>query len=181
MFDRSKLVVRPLSEREHKFTIDKMWKINDWFPICAFPQLDELANEINAAKNAYQPVIWMMGAHPIRRGNSRLIIDLLARGKITHIATSGAGAIHDLEFALIGATCEDVERYIKDGSFGNWEETAREINGAAKEACRKKIGFGQKRFRVAFVQDRRLRTDGFLSVRERRSARTVSRPRKMDD
>jgi hypothetical protein len=85
----------------------------------------------------------MMGAHVIRRGNSRFIIDLMTRGVITHVATNGAGAIHDFELALIGATLEDVERYIKEGKFGHWEETGRYINEAVKRGYRDKIGYGE--------------------------------------
>jgi len=85
----------------------------------------------------------MMGAHVIRRGNSRFIIDLMERDVITHVTTNGAGAIHNFELALIKATLEDVEQYIKDGKFGNWEETGRYINEAVKRGYHDKIGFGE--------------------------------------
>ena len=85
----------------------------------------------------------MMGAHVMRRGNSRYIIDLMERGVLTHLATNGAGAIHDFELALIGATLEDVERYIWDGKFGNWEETGHYINDAITRGYHDKIGFGE--------------------------------------
>ena len=84
-------------------------------------------------------------------GNSRYIIDLMERGVLTHLATNGAGAIHDFELALIGATLEDVERYIWDGKFGNWEETGRYINDAITRGYSDKIGFGEAIGR--FIQD----------------------------
>ena len=65
----------------------------------------------------------MMGAHVIKMGVSRHVIDLIERGFITHIAMNGAGAIHDYELARIGATTESVARYIQSGEFGLWQET----------------------------------------------------------
>jgi hypothetical protein len=84
-----------------------------------------------------------MGAHPIRTGNSRFIIDLMEKGLITHISTTDAMPIHDFELAYVGGTLEDVEKYVKDGSFGHWDETGRTINYAAKLGMRKKLGLGE--------------------------------------
>ena len=64
----------------------------------------------------------LMGAHVIRAGVARPLIDLMERGLITHIGTNGAGPIHDYELARIGATCESVARYIRSGEFGLWRE-----------------------------------------------------------
>lgn len=107
------------------------------------PQLDLLAREVAKAFRLGRQVILSMGAHPLRCGNSGFIIDLMERGIITHIATSDAVPIHDFELAYIGATGEDVEKYIKDGSFGHWEEVARAINFAAKLGCRSGRGLGE--------------------------------------
>jgi hypothetical protein len=84
----------------------------------------------------------MMGAHVIRAGVNRFLIDLMERGILTHIAMNGAGPIHDFELALIGKTTESVAHYIRLGQFGLWEETGR-INEAAKDAYREGIGFGE--------------------------------------
>ena len=48
--------------------------------------------------------IALMGAHVLRAGVSRHLIDLMRRGLLTHLAMNGAGPIHDWELALIGAT-----------------------------------------------------------------------------
>ena len=69
----------------------------------------------------------MMGAHVLRAGVNRHLIDLIERGCIDHIAMNGAGAIHDYELARIGATTESVARYIRTGEFGLWRETG-ELN-----------------------------------------------------
>jgi len=141
--DRSKLNLLPLSQREHKMTVENIYRLDSEIPPYENKNLTEVANRIVKAHKRGGQVVWMMGAHVIRRGNSRFIIDLMERGIITHIATNGAGAIHDFELALIGATLEDVERYIKDGKFGNWEETGRYINEAVKRGYRDKIGYGE--------------------------------------
>lgn len=105
--------------------------------------LRALAEQLaNAVKRGSQ-IILMMGAHALRSGNSRFFIDLMRRRHITHIATNAAVAIHDFELSYIGATLEDVEFYIRDGSFGNWEETGRYINEAIIRGCRDGIGLGQ--------------------------------------
>jgi hypothetical protein len=83
-----------------------------------------------------------MGAHVLRAGVNRHIIDLLERGIITHVACNGAGAIHDWELARIGATTESVARYIKSGEFGLWQETG-ELNDVIREAAHSGLGFGE--------------------------------------
>jgi len=84
----------------------------------------------------------LMGAHVIRQGNSRLIIDLMRRGFITHLGLNGACVIHDFEFALIGATTESVARYIRVGQFGLWEETGW-INDAVNRGADEGLGIGE--------------------------------------
>ena len=76
----------------------------------------------------------MMGAHVIKAGASRYVIDLIERGYITHVAMNGAGAIHDYELARIGATTESVARYIRSGEFGLWRETG-DLNDIIREAA----------------------------------------------
>lgn len=75
-------------------------------------------------------------------GRSRYLIDLIERGIITHLATNGAGLIHDFELALVGGTSEDVARWIKQGQFGLWRETGR-LNQIISEASRRGEGLGE--------------------------------------
>ena len=84
----------------------------------------------------------MMGAHVIKMGVSRVVVDLLRRGVFTHLAMNGAGAIHDYELARIGATTESVARYIRSGEFGLWEETGI-LNEWASEAAELELGLGE--------------------------------------
>ena len=80
-------------------------------PFAAYrhPEFDELADHIVDARHKGRPVILMMGAHALKLGLSRYLIDLVERRMVTHLATNGAGIIHDFELALSGATSEEVE------------------------------------------------------------------------
>ncbi len=122
-FDRSRLVIKPLADRANDLHLDH-WLALDAAPLeYSHPQLDEVAARIVQARERGAARILMMGAHLLRAGVNRQIIDLLERGAIDHIAMNGAGIIHDYELARIGATTESVARYILTGEFGLWRET----------------------------------------------------------
>jgi len=133
---------RPLANRENKMNVNDIFPLDHQVEFDS-EDLEELARRIVETRRKGGQVIWMMGAHVLRAGNSRFIIDLMEWGVITHLATNAAVAIHDFELAFLGATLEDVEFYIKDGSFGNWEEPGRFINEAVGRGFRDKIGFGE--------------------------------------
>jgi hypothetical protein len=102
-----------------------------------------LVNDILTAYRNNKAVIFAMGAHVIKCGLSPLIIELMKKRVITMVALNGAGVIHDFEIALTGATSEDVEEGIQDGSFGMAEETAYEINNAIVNGVSKAWGIGR--------------------------------------
>jgi hypothetical protein len=104
--------------------------------------LQDVAARILAAQRAGAARILMMGAHVLRAGVNRQIIDLLERGLLDHIAINGAGAIHDYELARIGATTESVARYIRSGEFGLWRETG-ELNDWIRQAAAEQLGMGE--------------------------------------
>jgi hypothetical protein len=85
----------------------------------------------------------MIGGHVVKTGVSTLLIDLMERRIITHIAMNGSGAIHDYEIARFGATSEDVARGLTDGTFGMAEETGRGMNEAFVEGMRNGWGMGE--------------------------------------
>jgi len=141
-FDRTRLRLKPLSERAHDLTRDCLIYPDSPYERCDHPALPVLANRIRAAKANGSSVILMLGAHVLRRGTGPLLIDLMQRNLVSHIALNGAGAIHDFELAMIGQTCESVARYVRSGEFGLWHETGG-INLAALEAQREGIGLGE--------------------------------------
>ena len=140
-FDRSKLKLLPLSTRQHDMFLDEVLTLEDCPPF-EDPNLDLVADRVAAARQKGSQVILMMGAHVIKRGLSRFVIDLMERGLITHVGMNGAGVIHDFELALIGATTESVARYIQEGQFGLWQETGR-INEAIKQGALEGLGLGE--------------------------------------
>jgi hypothetical protein len=142
VFDRSQLLIKPLGERKHDMELDYILKLDAPAPEFSHPQLSSVAQKLAAARNKGAARILMMGAHVIKAGASRYVIDLIARGYLTHVAMNGAGAIHDYELALIGATTESVARYIRSGEFGLWRETG-ELNCLIREAAERSVGLGE--------------------------------------
>ena len=141
-FDRSRLKLRPLAERENDLDLSSVMPLDAEIPDLDNADIRTLARRVVEARGCGASSILCMGAHVIRAGVSRFIIDLMERGCLTHVAMNGAGPIHEFEFALQGATTESVARYIRTGEFGLWEDTGR-LNEAAKAAADEGIGFGE--------------------------------------
>ena len=142
IFDRSQLKLRPLGERTHDMHLRELRDPAETPPPFDHPHLPAVIDRIAQARKNDRPVILMMGAHVLKVGLSRYVIDLMARGLITHVAGNGACAIHDYELALIGATTESVAHYIRTGEFGLWHETGR-LNDIARQAAQEGIGLGE--------------------------------------
>lgn len=142
-FDRSRLHLLPLNRRTHDLKAADVLKTPEGSrePF-EHPALPGLAGRIVDAARTGRSVILACGAHVLREGNAPLLIDLMERGVLGHLALNGAGAIHDFELALVGETCESVARYVANGQFGLWQETGR-INEAAAAAARDGIGLGE--------------------------------------
>jgi len=141
-FERNRLQLRPLSERINDMVLAEVLPLSADVPPFENPDLPVVAERVVEAHRNGRPVILMMGAHVIKVGLSRFVIDMMERGIINHIAMNGAGPIHDFELSLIGASTESVAHYIQDGQFGLWEETGR-INQAIQEAAGEGIGLGE--------------------------------------
>src|SRR5260370_35465278 len=71
--------------------------------------------------------MFLYGAHLVKNGGAAIVERLVAGGWITHLATNGAGSIHDWEFAFQGWSTESVERNVATGTFGAWDETGRNL------------------------------------------------------
>jgi hypothetical protein len=85
----------------------------------------------------------MLGGHVVKTGLAPLLIDLMRRGVITHLAMNGSAAIHDYEVARFGATSEDVAAGLRDGTFGMADETGREMNDAFVRGMQNGQGMGE--------------------------------------
>ena len=140
------LRIRPLAERKNLVTKDQFARVVppvdgflSWFE--ALPEiygskaLKHIVARIVDARAQGREVGVALGAHVLKVGLSPLLIDLMRRGLITHVATNGASAIHDWETAYQGATSEDVAANLPDGSFGFWRETFDGLNAAARRGA----------------------------------------------
>ncbi len=137
-------MIKPLAERVNDLHLDHWLALDDAHARVRASRSRHGRGPSEAARAAGAARILMMGAHVLRAGVNRQIIDLLERGFIDHIAMNGAGAIHDYELARIGATTESVARYIRTGEFGLWRETG-ELNDWIVEAAARSAGARRER------------------------------------
>ncbi len=154
-FDRKRIKTYPLGERENlmglsslifpsavagggegRMTVEKCEPLSD-------PGLDVVVERIREARRERKPVIAMLGGHVVKVGCSPLIVDLMEKGWLTHVAGNGAVSIHDFELALIGESTEHVPTKIEDGSFGMAEETGSLMNRAIREGGDAGLGYGE--------------------------------------
>ena len=101
------------------------------------------ARHIRAARERGASVILIYGAHLLRNGAALLLARLMERGFITHLATNGAGTIHDWEYAWLGASTESVRENVATGTFGTWDETGRCIHLALMAGALDGLGYGR--------------------------------------
>jgi hypothetical protein len=139
--DFSKVRTYPLARRKSKVTVSDFARVAprpngiprflDSLPnILAAKEFREVVEACHRARKQARPIIWAIGGHVIKCGLSPLLIHLMKRGYIQHLALNGAGLIHDFEIALAGSTSEDVEASIGSGAFGMARETGEWINAA---------------------------------------------------
>ncbi|MBI2650114.1 hypothetical protein HYX04_02245 [Candidatus Woesearchaeota archaeon] len=142
MLNFNQIKTIPIKQRKNKVKLNDLVKPENSKILIDSQEFDELIKKIIGAHKNKKQIILMMGAHVIKTGMSLLIIDLMKRGVIRHIAMNGAGPIHDFELALIGETSEYVEQTIENGTFGMVEETGRMLNEAIKEGAQNSYGMG---------------------------------------
>ncbi len=141
-FDRSRLHIQPLANRTHDLDRSTILALDAAAVPFEHPAIPVLGQRLIAARQCGAARLLVMGAHVLRAGVQRFLIDLMERGLITHIAMNGAGPVHDWELALIGASTESVARYIRSGEFGLWEETGR-MNDVIRAGAREGLGLGE--------------------------------------
>ena len=142
MLDFSKIKTIPIKQRKNKVKLNNLIRPENSEVLMDSIEMNDLVYRTINASVRNKKIIVMMGAHLIKTGMSLLIIDLMKKGIINHIAMNGAGPIHDFELALIGETSEYVENTIEDGTFGMIEETGKILNDAIKEGAENNLGYG---------------------------------------
>ncbi|OGV61172.1 MAG: hypothetical protein A2498_11310 [Lentisphaerae bacterium RIFOXYC12_FULL_60_16] len=146
-FDRRQLKVQPLRSRRNKLCIERDHVKPDAAPEGLSPEacavVEETAQRVVQSRRAGRPVILAFGAHTIKNGLAPVLIRLMEKGWVTHLATNGAGIIHDWEFSYLGESGEDVRANVHEGTFGIWEETGRYLNLALIAGAWGGMGYGE--------------------------------------
>ncbi len=145
--DWTKLRVFPLAERESLTQVEDILVSPDSPPATSpapvMRAVERCAEQIAKARKRGSGVILMYGAHLIRNGASLILGEMMARGWLTHIATNGAGTIHDWEYAWLGRSTESVEKNVAKGTFGCWDETGRNLHLAMMAGALRGEGYGR--------------------------------------
>ena len=146
-FNRDNLSVKKLSGRKNKVFIER-----DNIPVTQKPRsistagnklIEATADKIRNAQKLGRSRILTFGAHTIKNGMAPTLIALIKEGWITHLATNGAGIIHDWEFAFQGKSSEDVRENVDLGQFGIWDDTGFYINLAIVVGAYEGLGYGE--------------------------------------
>lgn len=145
--DLSRLRPRPLAERRSLTRAEDILLTPQAEPpavsTAMAAQIAECAARIRAARERGATVMLIYGAHLLRNGAALLLDRLMAAGWLNHLATNGAGTIHDWEYAWCGASTEKVEENVANGTFGVWQETAAHIHLALMAGALERLGYGQ--------------------------------------
>jgi hypothetical protein len=142
-----RLRVLPLSERKSLTTVDQILVQPDAEPAKISERqrsiIEDCAATIIRAREQGASVMLIYGAHLLRNGAALILERMMASGWITHLATNGAGTIHDWEYAYLGRSTESVEDNVATGSFGTWDETGRNIHLALYAGSLRGEGYGR--------------------------------------
>lgn len=115
-FNRKHIHYAPLSKRENKLhilTIDQDCK-NEKLSDNLLQRLEPIAQEILQARRRNASVVCTFGAHTIKNGLGHTLSSCIEEGWFTHLATNGAGIIHDWEFSYQGKSSEDVRANVRE-------------------------------------------------------------------
>jgi hypothetical protein len=144
--DLSKLKIFPLAQRKSLTRVEEILIELDAPLAPCTDQIEMLvedcAQKIEAARSNGAAIMLIYGAHLLRNGAAKILEAMMAWGWVTHLATNGAGSIHDWEYAWSGASTESVRENVATGTFGTWHETATNIHLAIMSGALDGLGYG---------------------------------------
>ncbi len=144
--DLSRVKVLPLAQRRSLTRVEEILVAPDApggpCPTPVQATLAECSQRIVEARARGAAVMLIYGAHLLRNGAALILERMMAQGWITHLATNGAGSIHDWEYAFLGRSTESVEENVKAGTFGTWDETGRNLHLALLAGGIEDEGYG---------------------------------------
>ena len=145
--DLSRLRVFPLEERKSLTTAEGILIDPEGEPPPLDQNLDRIldrcAERVTRAKEQGASVMLAYGAHLLRNGAALILEQMMAKGWLTHLATNGAGTIHDWEYAYLGRSTESVRDNVATGTFGAWDETGRYLHLAMMSGGIRGFGYGR--------------------------------------
>lgn len=145
--DLTRVRVFPLAERQSLNSIDRAFVVPDFVGEPPTPELaaaiTACGDHLRAARARGASVMLIYGAHLVKNGLARVVNALIQQGWLTHLATNGAGTIHDWEMAFLGRSEESVRKNVATGTFGTWDETSRYIHLALLAGALRGEGFGR--------------------------------------
>lgn len=146
--DRTRLTLHPLAERTNRVKIIRDAVQPDLHGSAQLePEAEsktrDAASAVREARKNGSPVVLAFGAHTIKNGMAPVLMELIRSGWVTHLATNGAGIIHDWEFAYLGESSEHVQQNVDRGAFGIWNETGFYINLAIVVGAYEGLGYGE--------------------------------------
>src|SRR4051812_4852389 len=145
--DLKRIKVFPLAERRSLSTLESILVNPESAPPSCHAEaqrdINHCAAQILRARERGASVMLIYGAHLIKNGAMAIVISLIEGGWVTHLATNGAGTIHDWELSYQGRTEESVRANVAQGNFGTWDETGRCIHLALLGGALESGGFGQ--------------------------------------
>ena len=147
---RDKATMYSVKERENQFDVSQFakmsWDSNVSGLLKSCPDIlgskdfNALIDAIVIAHKQSKPVILFIGGHVIKCGLGPILIEMMKRNVVTHIAMNGAAAIHDMEFAMYGHSSEWVKDLLPEGKWGMWEETGKVVHDRIARAYSEGVG-----------------------------------------
>lgn len=144
--DLERVRVFPLATRKSLTSVEEILLSPEGAPAAAsgwnLQLIQRCAADIKRARDNGKSVMLIYGAHLLRNGAAQILEQMMQAGWITHIATNGAGTIHDWEYAWLGRSTESVRENVATGTFGTWDETSRYIHLALLGGALDGLGYG---------------------------------------
>jgi hypothetical protein len=144
--DLRRLKVFPLASRESLTRVEEVLLDPDAPPPALSTEqarlLDRCVEDVRRARESGAGVALIYGAHLLRNGAAGILGRMMREGWLTHLATNGAGSIHDWEYAWLGRSTESVRANVATGTFGAWDETGRYLHLALMAGALRGEGYG---------------------------------------
>src|SRR5438094_8532625 len=127
--DLRNLKVYPLAERLSQSRLEEIL-VEPGAPPPTCPEnvsktIHDCAQKIKAALKRNAAVMLIYGAHLIKNGGQLLLNPLMERGWLSHLATNGAGTIHDWEFSFLCRSTESVRDNVAARTLRAWHQPGR--------------------------------------------------------